>query len=472
MTTTHDLRGRPRIAIISGVSEESLPALFAAANRPDGSIERALAEHANAPLSVTPPFGLMGTSDLAFSAELSEHTSIHVAVEGVSLLAARAVQDSRFVSAIVPREVDPSLRMIALPDASPNVRDKVNASAAALYDVYRTLLERCAERVVVRDRVPLSYARSTASELLVGLIPAATQTRVLLTASARAFASRCSKLLAHPLPEVVVIGRAMLDAARTSSPEIFVHDAAATAEPPPSKMRLGAKAEVGRALARLYIPPQEGSSATMVISQPVRLVRHDKDALERVVLALAYEGSDPSVHAFALLGSLRLAKEPPLLDLLDAVLKDRALGEMVPRGFEAATVTFEIMADASTTHDILRHRAHTAAIQRLTCRLGFQTPDDLLDFGLAEPFQDAMVAAQSVWNELDAEDPIMAEYAVPMGYRVRSLWTLDLRQLIHVIETHSAKTSPTRIRRIAQGLYRTAAAVMPWLRNVARVDLE
>src|SRR5262249_40949148 len=157
------------------------------------------------------------------------------------------------------------------------------------------------------------------------------------------------------------------------------------------------------------------------------------DALERVAIALAYERSDPAVHAFALSGSLRTVKDASLIELVQGVLRDRAAGELVPRGFEAASMTFEIMVDAATAHDLLRRRAFPASTQRLTCRLGFQTPDELIDLGLADLYQDAMLAAQASWGEIEAEDPLAAEYVVPLGYRVRSLWTLDLRQLFHVV---------------------------------------
>ena len=463
----------PRAIVVSGVAEEAVPALFASASRAQAGIDAALAEMgAAASLAVTPPLGVR-VSDLSLSQELVEHSALHVAVEGLSLVAARVLQDSRFVSSVVPPEIGIERGIAVLPDTLPAVRAKVRAAALALHQAHQSIVERATERVAARDRVPLSAAAATARELAVGLVPAVTRTSVYLSANARSLASRCHKLLAHPLPEVVATGRAVLDAASSIAPELFPGAASGTpSRPPPSRMRALAPGELSRAVSRLYAAPQEGSSATMVISQPVRLVRHDKDALERVVLALAYEGSDPAVHAFALLGSLRIAKEPPLLEVIQAVLRERAPFELVPRGFEATTMTFEIMADAATTYELLRHRTHTAATQRLTCRLGFQTPDDLLDFGLAEAYQDAMLAAQAAWSELENEDPFSAEYVVPLGYRLRSLWTMDLRQLVHVVEARSARGNPMRIRRIAQGLYRTATTVMPWLREVARVDLD
>jgi thymidylate synthase ThyX len=72
---------------------------------------------------------------------------------------------------------------------------------------------------------------------------------------------------------------------------------------------------------------------------------------------------------------------------------------------------------------------------------------------------------------LESTHPLEAQYAVPLGYRIRTLWTLNLRELFHVIELRSARQGHTSYRRIAQALYRTAIAVHPWLKDLIRVDL-
>lgn len=459
--------GAPRATVVAGVAEEAVPSLFADASRRGAGIARALSQLQGSAIAfaATPAFGLPALPGRRSPPALAEHAALHVAVEGVSLLASRAVQDSRFVASVVPAEISVEDGIADLPDTPEPRREKVRAASIALHAAYGSLVERAAERILARDRCSPSEAQAAARSLTLGLLPASTRTRVYFSTNARVLASHCGKLLAHPLPEVKATGRAILDAARSAVPELFQGVEA-------SKMRAAAPAELSAAVGRFCTTPQEGTSQTMVISQPVRLVRHDKDALERVMLALAYEASDSSVNAFALMGSLRGAKEPALLDILRAVLRERAPGEPAPRGFEVSTMTFEIMVDAATLLDLLRPRAHTASTQRLTCRLGFQLPEDLLDLGLAEAYQDAMLAAQAAWGEVEGEDPVTAEYTVPLGYRVRSLWTVDLRQLLQIIEVRSAKSNPMRVRRIAHGLYRTASGVLPWLRDVARIDLD
>ncbi|MEZ4297945.1 MAG: FAD-dependent thymidylate synthase [Polyangiaceae bacterium] len=454
----------PRATVLSGVAEEAVPALFAGASRGHAGIAAALAElQSPAALAATPAFGLTGLGGT--EADLTEHSTLHVALEGVSLLAARAVQDSRAVVSVVPADISIDQGVADLTGMPAPLRARVTEATLSLHRAYAAFMDRAAPRVAARDRCSPEAAAPRARALALGLVPSATRTRVYFSTNARVLSAHCGRLLAHPLPEVRSAAGAILDAARNVAPELF-H--AVT----PSKMRTAAPSELADAIARLHTAPQEGASATMVISQPVRLIRHDKDALERVMLALAYDACDPTINAFALMGSLRTAREPALTEMLAKVLRERGPDELPPRGLEASALTFELMVDAATLHDLMRPRAHTASTQRFTCRLGFQMPEDLLDLGLAEPYQDAMLAAQAAWAEIEAEDPAAAEYAVPLGYRVRSLWTVDLRQLVHLIESRSAKANPMRVRRIAHGLYRSASNVLPWFRDVPRVDLD
>src|SRR5262249_42285010 len=80
--------------------------------------------------------------------------------------------------------------------------------------------------------------------------------------------------------------------------------------------------------------------------------------------------------------------------------------------------------------------------------------------------------AYEAWQKLEASHPLEAQYAVPLAYRIRTLWTLNLRELFHVIELRSSRQGHPSYRRIAQGLYRTACAVHPSLNELIRVDLK
>jgi hypothetical protein len=168
---------------------------------------------------------------------------------------------------------------------------------------------------------------------------------------------------------------------------------------------------------------------------------------------------------------MRHAAPRELEEILRASLTDRGPRDPVPRAFESATMTFELLLDYAAYRDMGRHRMLTPATQVLTCRLGWETPAELIEMGLTDPMQEAMLAAHEAWLELYPAQPLAAQYAIPLAYRLRTLWTLSLRELFHVIELRSAQPGHPSFRRIAQGMYRVACSVLPWLKEMIRVDL-
>jgi hypothetical protein len=155
-----------------------------------------------------------------------------------------------------------------------------------------------------------------------------------------------------------------------------------------------------------------------------------------------------------------------------AALAARGPHDQPPRALEASSMTFELMLDYGAYRDLQRHRMLTPATQRLSCHLGFETPHELTDLGFTDAYHVALLAGYETWQRLEADFPFEAQYAVPLAHRVRTLWTLNLRELFHVIELRSGKQGHPSYRRIAQGMYRAATSVMPWLKELIRVDLQ
>lgn len=408
-------------------------------------------------------------------ASVAEHAVVHLAVENVSIVASKAIEDLRlgsYTEKSTRYVVFDQHAFVDLPDLGDELGAQYRRGCERLFGVYLDLMPKVMDRLRARSPRPegtseAAYGaaiRAQACDLLRGLLPAGTRTNLGLTANARALEGLLTKLLSSPLGEAQRLGREMHAAALEVTPTLVKYAA-------PSELRRASQASVAEELRLIYTPPEEGASATMVISQPVRLVRHDKDALERVALALAYDGSQPGLHAYGLADALRRATQAELARVVRAACAARGPHDAPPRGFEASSMTFELMPDFGAYRDLQRHRMLTPATQRLTCRLGFETPQELGELGFAEPYQDALLAAREVWEKIEAAHPLEAQYAVPLGYRIRTMWTLNLRELFHVIELRSARQGHTSYRRIAQGLYRTAVAVHPWLKDLIRVDL-
>jgi thymidylate synthase ThyX len=475
---------------LSGLPEEVIAVLFAYYSRSRDDLRTNLArlladqELGVGEDSVRPALALATEKARAFHekwvvgyghASVAEHAVVHLAIENVSIVASKVIEDLRLGSF-----TEKSTRYVVFDQKSYVVPEGLPEGAAALcrsvcerlFSAYLGLMPRVTAALSARlpraegtsEGTHAAAIRAQACDLLRGLLPAGTRTNLGLTANARALEGLLGKMLSHPLGEVRSVAGHMHQAALHVVPTLVKYAA-------PNPYRAGLRRAIDEALGRVYSPPAAGASSTMVLTQPVRLVRHDKDALERVALALSYDGADAHAHTSALLDGLRHASARELADVVAAAMAGRGPHDPPPRGLEASSMTFELMLDYGAYRDLQRHRLVSPATQRLTCHLGFDTPAELVDMGLAETYQEALLGAYESWQKLDAH-PLEAQYAVPLAYRVRTLWTLNLRELFHVIELRSARQGHPSYRRIAQGLYRTACGVHPWLKDLIRVDLD
>jgi thymidylate synthase ThyX len=468
-----------------GLPEEVIAVLFAyysrSRDRLRDNLARLLADQelgvADASLGARPALGLATDKARAFHerwvvgyghASVAEHAVVHLAVEDVSILASKAIEDLRlgsYTEKSTRYVVFDQSSFVDLPELPDQLRDVYCENGRRLFSTYLDLVPRAMHAVEARSPAGTSQAsiRAQACDLLRGLLPAGTRTNLGLTANARALETLLSKMLSSPLAEVRRVAAAMHRASLTVAPTLVKYAAE-------SAYRAGLPAAVAAALAPTYTPP-EASSATGAMGAPVRLVRHDGDALQRVALALAYEGSVPSLHAAGLGDALARASEGDLAAVVRAAVAARGPFDPVPRGFEAASITVELLLDYGAYRDLQRHRLLTPATQRLTCQLGHEAPVELEDLGLRAAYEAAMQAAHDAWLAIEGEAPLEAQYAVPLGYRMRTLWTLNLRELFHVVELRSAKQGHASYRRVAQALYRVVCSVYPWLRELMRVDL-
>jgi len=83
-----------------------------------------------------------------------------------------------------------------------------------------------------------------------------------------------------------------------------------------------------------------------------------------------------------------------------------------------------------------------------------------------------MERAAEAYTRIVKDFPLEAQYIVPLAYRVRVLFTWNLRELHHFIQLRSARQGHASYRRIAQQVYRELEKVHPLLARYIRVDLQ
>jgi thymidylate synthase ThyX len=401
-------------------------------------------------------------------ASVAEHAVVHLAVEQVSIVASKVIEDLRLGS-----YTEKSTRYVVfdtgsfmdLPHLPTELRREYNEACKDLFSTYLELfpkVEAKLEEILPTEKGQSAARRSAAirahaCDILRGLLPAGTLTNLGITANARALSMLLCKMLSSPLPEVKRVGEQMQQEATTIIPTLLRHVA-----PTPSRT------DLRRSL--VDDPIRIAPSPAPTPHTPVRLLRHDADALQRIVLALTYDLSTQP-DASQRLTDLLSQDDETLMGVIDRAMALRGSHDPAPRAFESSSITLELDLDYGAYRDLQRHRMLTPSTQLLGCELGPMLPDDVDTVGIRAPYEAALDRAARTWERVAGVDPFAAQYVVPLAYRVRTLWTLSLRQVFHVVELRSSKQGHTSYRRVAQAIYREVCGVHPWLADLIRVDM-
>lgn len=401
---------------------------------------------------------------------VAELAGAHVAVERTSTLAAKALEDSRI--GISPLEKSTRYVRFDRPGADGRflyhrgdemAHPDYEPAADALFAAYSRLIEPVTE--AIRGSYPLEPAeterawkaatRAKALDLLRGLLPAGTLTNVGLFGNGRAFEYLITKMAGHELPECRGLAESLHRELSQVIPS-FVKRALDDRYGRPAAARTSRiRAETAK-LARHGSPGPSGPS--------VRLLEHDPEAERKVVAAAMFPHSN--------LGLDEQAGDPERL--LEVLLGDRAnRRQRSSRALEHAQYTFEIVANFASYRDLHRHRMLTQDRQYLGTDLGYDLPEGLADLGLDGRFSAAVEAAAAAHRKLEAElGPALAQYPVPLAFRVRWYFRINLREIYHLCELRTTPQGHPDYRWVAQEMYRRVAEVHPRLARYARfVDL-
>jgi thymidylate synthase ThyX len=404
---------------------------------------------------------------------VAELAGAHVAVERVSNLAAKALEDSRV--GISPLEK--STRYVRFDRPGPDGRfayhrgpelahPAYEPAMDALFSAFSELVMPLAERVreahprqpEETERAWKTATRARALDLLRGLLPAGTLTNLGLYGNGRAFEYLLTKLNAAELPECRELA-GELHAELSQVIPAFVRRALDERYGGPAAAYL---AEARRRVAALAARTGESRPAA---GTEVRLVEHDADAERRVVAAALFPHADVPLDA---LGGEDV--DAVLRALLDGRANRR---HRAPRALEHAHYTFEITANFGAYRDLQRHRMLTQERQLLGTGLGYDTPDDLAGYGMEERFRGAVERAAEAHRTLEADlGPALAQYAVPLAFRLRWYFRVSLREVYHLCELRTGVQGHPDYRHVAQELFRQVAEVHPRLAAYARfVDM-
>ncbi len=419
---------------------------------------------------------------------VAEHGVVHLALEDVSIIASKLIEDARLAS-----YTEKSTRYVAFDPGKAYFPPRVMADShlgaeyrravRGLLTAYTGWTEDFVAQIQARtprsekhERAYEAASRATAFDLLRYLLPTATHTNVGLTLNARALEHLITKLLSQPLEEGRELGAQMKVEARHVVPTLLKYADYNTY-----------RAETSEAIEALatellgdLTPPRSSATLSLVRRgweperagevSPVSLVFSDPDAENRLVAAILYGASHlPMETLLARVNALDPADKERVVD---GYLKRRGKHDAPGRALERLFCTVEMTMDYGAYRDVQRHRMATQTTQALSPALGFERPAEFETFGYAEQYDDLMAQSAETYGRLcEAGFAHEAAYVLPLATRIRVLFTWNLREVTHFVELRSARQGHPSYRKIAQDVYHAVAQSYPLIARYMRPNL-
>jgi thymidylate synthase ThyX len=301
--------------------------------------------------------------------------------------------------------------------------------------------------------------RAKAFDLLRGLLPASTMTNVGITGNGRAFEYLLTLMYGSKLKELRSVADQMFGELNAVIPS-FVRRAndryGQALQEYVAKTESAVKALANDLLAR--VPPEEKPEL-------VRLLDFEDSfqAEVKVASAILYEQAEGrSLHKIT-----NYVKSMPTEErhnIIRTYTDFRTNRRHRPgRAFEMVDYTFELFSNFGMFRDLHRHRVLTMERQLLSTRHGYDIPQEMADAGLDGDFKDCMQLTKTAYEAIAKMMPEEAQYVVNLAYRYPYFVKMNLREACHMIELRTAPQGHTDYRVACQKIYSEIKRVHPLL---------
>jgi thymidylate synthase ThyX len=414
---------------------------------------------------------------------------VHLACEQSSQILAKVLEWGRLMAYLeqstryVPYDDRPGGRWrYALPPevVAAGLAEPFTAGCDAAFETYARWLEplqafyreRFPQQPEDSDFVYRSTIRAKACDTLRGLLPAATRTNVGIYGTGQAYEQLLLRMRAHPYGEVRAYADMMLVELRKVIPA-FLRRVDVPERGGAWSAYLAAVREETRSAAHELLPG--------VRSEPrevVSLTDHDPEGEVKVAAAALYAASD--LPDDLLLDRARAMSAGERARVLRAAVGDRTNRRHKPgRAFERTGYRFDVLCDYGAFRDLQRHRMLTIEWQELTTDHGYETPPEIELAGALADWTETMDRSAALVEDLRrAGLGGVAQYAIPMAFRIRFVMQMNAREAMHLIELRSTPQGHPAYRRVAQEMHRRIEEVHPAIAAAMRfvdhsaVDLE
>ncbi len=406
---------------------------------------------------------------------IGELGGAHVAIENISVVATKAIEDCRIGGSPLEKSTryvlfDKKLNGQYLFYSEPTLLssefkqvylDIINL----LFDTYSRLVEpmmlflqqSTPREEGVTDTAYKSSLRAKACDLLRSLLPAGHTTNMGVFGNGRFFENLLIKMRCNELAEV----REMADKMQAELNKVipsFVRRAA----PNHRHFIPFQKFYQETAKGMKAIASRQLSSIPHHAAEPVELVEYDIDAEIKVIASMLYPYCHhPMSQLKRFVRSLSAEEREKIVDEYVGRRENRR--HKPGRALEHAYYKFDMLTNFAVYKDLERHRMLTQERQDFTVYHGYEMPKEFVDAGFEREFRACMESAKDAFLQIASKYPKEAQYVVPYAYRIRWYNLINLRGVYWMSELRSQRQGHPDYRRVAQQMYVKIRAVHPLL---------
>lgn len=471
---------------ITGLSPEVQAVAFAKYSRSQESVKTTIDELTDEKSAEFHEKWVLGYGD----ASVADMAVLAIALENVSMIASKAVEDFRLAS-----YQEKSTRYVPFDPtryhrpahflADPQLAQTYTSAIEDLMNGYTHILEQMKEYFRAKypkpeemaDKPYESRLRARALDVARYVLPVATLTNFGMIASAREIRYMISRLRSSPFQEVRDIAEEIQRAAleRAYNPNVKKIE--------PLIVRLaehGVPQDVLDELSASLRLTVKGAPTLIKFTEPREYhIKKDRIAAiagmflrdepepydeprvdlvsnvtpeDELIASILYPHS--SLPFRALVENARHVSAAQRRELLTAINENRTSYDNLPREFEVGTYfIFDTLMDYGAFRDLQRHRLTSQLHQSLSPAHGFEVPRDLADAGLLPFYEGLLERNRSAFETLAAAHADEARYVLAMAWRKRTLFKMNLRELYHIVELRSRSGGHFSYRTLVYDMY-------------------
>jgi thymidylate synthase ThyX len=414
---------------------------------------------------------------------IGELGGAHLAVENVSNMGTKIIQDSR----IGGSPLEKSTRYILFDKKyngeyafykdpvilASDLADVYVSTNNTLFDTYSELVNHMKKFFMelnpqgdIPDNAYKFSIRAKACDALRGLLPTSTLTNMGVFGNGRFFENLILKLRVNNLSEMHNLGSEIHNELKTVIPSFVRRSDPSHKHFEPFRNFLSESNTELKQKCREVLDTQIINK-----SETVELVDYDSDAELKIITALLYENSNlPYSQIRETVTSLSVEQKNEIIN--KALSRRQNRRHKPPRAFEHVNYTFDVLTDFGSYRDLHRHRMLTQQRQNLSTDHGYDIPPDIQKSGFSDRYIEMMELAKTTHEMIKQKFPLQSQYIVPFAYKIRWYMKLNLRSIYWLTELRSGQQGHPTYRYVAQQIYQKVKEVHPNLAQYMQVDME